>query len=325
MIEPRRVVLPTLVAAAVLVALTSCGGGAPSTSTPPSTIPATPDPGPGPGNEEVGSSSCPLGDGSPAAVCSEPRRGTARLAEPVQGAIDLLVSQRPELFDTRDEAVVGSGQYRVLDREAYLGGVVANLRAAGLCAQRDPDDYNYERIDVKADNDRSEAYDILLGSGHIRRGETHRETCTPAAFPVDRSHLPPAGSGCGAPYPPPITRFNAKVHFETGAYFVVDSTALVGPDAEYCASIGFTDARSFCPVRQEGSPERLACEAWRVGDAKDTGRPGPTWTRNGEYCTGPASGCENHPRNQHQVLDYAGGEYVMCAANGVCGSVTVVR
>jgi len=325
MIETRRVIPLIVVASPLFFVLTSCGNGSPSTSTPPSTVPATPDPGPGSGGGEVGSSSCPLGDGSPAAVCTEPRRGTARLVEQVQGAIDFLVSRKPEIFDTEDEAVPGSGQYRVLDREAYLGGVVANLRAAGLCAQRDPDDYNYERIDVKSDNDVSETYDILLGSGHVRRGETHRETCRPAAFPIDRSHLPPAGSGCGAPYPPPITRFNAKLHYEGGTYHILDSTALVGPDAEYCASIGFTDARSWCPVRQEGSPERYPCEAWSVGDAKDTGRPGPTWTRNGQYCTGPASGCENHPSNQHQVLAYAAGEYVMCAANGACGSLTVVR
>jgi hypothetical protein len=151
------------------------------------------------------------------------------------------------------------------------------------------------------------------GAPHGRRRLQGRRGSAPRPLPAP---FPPGGRA-RAPW---------RAHKESPiVYFVVDSTALVGPDAEYCASIGFTDARSFCPVRQEGSPERLACEAWSVGDAKDTGRPGPTWTRNGEYCTGPASGCENHPKNQHQVLDYAGGEYVMCAANGVCGSVTVQR
>jgi len=324
MFDARRPALALLLAGGSSLLLLSCGGGSPSTSTPPSTVSPSPDPTPGSGSGgDVGASSCPLGPGSPAAVCGEARRGSSVLAEDVQGAIDLLVTQKPGIFDTTDQA--GTGQYRVLDSEAYLDGVVANLRSAGLCAQRDPDDYNYERIEVKSSNELSETYDVLLASGHVRRGETHRETCTPASFPVDRGDAPPAGSGCGAPYPPPITRFNASVHVPGGTYDLLDSTALVGPDARYCAEIGFTDGRSWCPVRMEGSPERVACEAWSVGLARDTGRPGPTWTRDGHSCTGPASGCENHPHNQHQVLAYAAGTYEMCAENGVCGTLVVQR
>ena len=41
-----------------------------------------------------------------------------------------------------------------------------------------------------------------------------------------------------------------------------------------------------------------------MGYAKDTGRTGPTWTFNGNYCTGRASGCENHPTNQYELLVY---------------------
>ena len=56
----------------------------------------------------------------------------------VLGAMDLLVQQSPQLFDKSDESGTGTGQYRVLDKEAYLNGLVANLAAAGYCAQRDP-------------------------------------------------------------------------------------------------------------------------------------------------------------------------------------------
>lgn len=327
MFNVRRTPLAALAAGgSTILLLLSCGGGSPSRSTPPSTVSPSPDPTPGSGSGGgVGTSSCPLGDGSPAAVCREARRGSSTLVEEVRASLDLLLRQRPEIFDTSDEAGTGTGQYRVLDPEAYLEGVVADLRAAGLCAQRDPDDYNYERIQVKDGNERSETYDVLLASGHVRRGEMHRETCTPASFPVDRGNAPPAGSGCGAPHPPPISRFNASLHIPGGTYDLLDSTALVGPDAVYCAAIGFTDSRSFCPVRMEGSPERHACEAWSVGLARDTGRPGPTWTRNGQYCTGAESGCENHPHNQHQVLAYAAGTYEMCAENGVCGTLVVQR
>jgi hypothetical protein len=74
----------------------------------------------------------------------------------------------------------------------------------------------------------------------------------------------------------------------------------------------------------EGSDDRVACENWRVGIAKDNGRPGPTWTKSdGSYCTGQASGCENHPDNQYGLIVYTAGTYNVCAANGICGSVQV--
>jgi hypothetical protein len=62
-----------------------------------------------------------------------------------------------------------------------------------------------------------------------------------------------------------------------------------------------------------------------VGYAKDTGRPGPTWTVGGKFCTGKASGCENHPTNQHQLLVYASGTYQVCSQTGSCCSVEVER
>jgi hypothetical protein len=99
----------------------------------------------------------------------------------------------------------------------------------------------------------------------------------------------------------------------------------VGPDPDYCRAIGFTDGRGFCPVRPEGHPERAACEAYVTGIAKDTGRPGPTWTLEGHFCTGPASGCANSPENQYQLFVYKGGTYQACATNGVCGEVFADR
>jgi hypothetical protein len=60
-----------------------------------------------------------------------------------------------------------------------------------------------------------------------------------------------------------------------------------------------------------------------VGYAQDTGRTGPTWTRNGEFCDGEA--CENHPENQYLLWIYAGGTYKACVENGVCGTEKVDR
>jgi hypothetical protein len=144
-------------------------------------------------------------------------------------------------------------------------------------------------------------------------------TPTPSPSPTAE----PTPVSCGEPKPPAISRMNAKVHLIDKLYWTLDSTPLVGPNRDYCAAIGFTDARSFCPVRPEGHPERAVCEAEVVGLAEDTGRTGPTWTRNGQFCTGINSGCENDPDNQYALRVYwqGQGDYKACAKNGVCGEV----
>jgi hypothetical protein len=139
------------------------------------------------------------------------------------------------------------------------------------------------------------------------------------------SPAPPQGAGeCRDPLPGPLSQMNVKIHQRGDSRWTLDSTPLVGPDAAYCAKIGFTDGRGICPVRVEGSPEREACELYVVGRAADTGRPGPTWYLNGSLCTGKP-GCENHADNQYQVYAYGGGLYKACGTNGVCGDVQVDR
>jgi hypothetical protein len=106
---------------------------------------------------------------------------------------------------------------------------------------------------------------------------------------------------------------------------MLDATPLVGPDTDYCRQIGFTDGRAFCAVRVEGHPERSACEAAIVGRASDTGRAGPTWSANGKRCNGPDGGtsCTNHPENQYLCYVSGPGVFRACAANGLCGEVTL--
>jgi hypothetical protein len=139
------------------------------------------------------------------------------------------------------------------------------------------------------------------------------------------SPAPPQGAGdCRDPIPGPLSQVNVKVHQRGDSRWTLDSTPLVGPDAAYCAKIGFTDGRSMCPVRVEGNPEREACELFVMGRASDTGRAGPTWYVDGSLCTGKP-GCENHPDNQYQVYAYKGGLYKACGNSGVCGDVQVDR
>ena len=132
-------------------------------------------------------------------------------------------------------------------------------------------------------------------------------------------------AGCGEPAPPAVTQINVSVHGRQADRVVLDSTPLVGPSAAYCRQIGFTDGRLYCPVRPEGHPERLACEAARVGRAADTGRVGPTWSANGKRCNGAdgAASCLNHPDNQFLAFAYGAGRFRACAASGVCGEITL--
>jgi hypothetical protein len=148
----------------------------------------------------------------------------------------------------------------------------------------------------------------------------------PEAPPPDTSTPPPPdGSGCGEPYPPELLKINIAIHLRGPNFWTLDATPLVGPDPVYCAEIGFTDGRANCPVRPEGHPERTACETVLVGVAVDTGRPGPTWRRNGVLCNGLSSGCENDPDNQYLVRASGGGLYTACAQNGICGERNVDR
>jgi hypothetical protein len=143
------------------------------------------------------------------------------------------------------------------------------------------------------------------------------------AIPGDGDSGSPAD--CGEPIPPPLARINVKVHIREADRVTLDSTPLVGPDSSYCRAIGYTDGRSYCPVRLEGDPERLACEAARIGRASDTGRIGPTWTANGRPCQGAAAGasCQNHPNNQFLVFAYGEGTFRACSSGGVCGEVSL--
>lgn len=166
-----------------------------------------------------------------------------------------------------------------------------------------------------------------LGSAPVAPAPQPSATPTPGPEPEEPVPGSPGGGvdTCGEPQPPAVTRMAVKVHGSSGERSLLDSTPLVGPDADYCRAIGFTDGRTICPVRMEGSPEREACEAARVGRAADSGRPGPTWTANGKACLGPDGGasCLNHSENQYLVWAYGTGTFKACTATGVCGELVL--
>ena len=163
----------------------------------------------------------------------------------------------------------------------------------------------------------------VLGGPAPKPTPTPTSETTPQPNPTPGSTEGPGA--CGSPLPPALSTLNVKVHLRGAEAWTLDSTPLVGPDATYCAKIGFTDGRAVCPVRPEGNPEREACELYVTGRAADTGRPGPTWTFGGRFCTGRSSGCENSAENQYQLRAFQGGTFKACGRNGVCGEVEVDR
>lgn len=124
---------------------------------------------------------CLIGKGDPDATCID--RGAPELLAEVDAAIDALALQKPELFDRN--RVMGQDGYLVLDPAGFYQGVAAILRAKGLCAE-----WDFEALQVKNSQDRSETYDLLLANDHIRRGAgSFRATCTPASFPLEPSEV----------------------------------------------------------------------------------------------------------------------------------------
>jgi hypothetical protein len=312
-----RSTLPLAVIAVAAVAVlatwnSSCGGGSP-TSTPLTTLA----PSPAPTTTTTPGASCNLGQG--VVYPDECTRLSPQLFKDVEGAMDLLIKERPGIFDLTREHTPGSRAYLVLDREAYRKGLVANLQAAGLCAEVDLDDPYQQTIRAKDSNEFSEDYDVLLSNGFMRRGGgAYRQTCTPPNFPAPRPPgAPPVSSGCGRPFPPPIFKIACRDYLNAGDHHIIDSTPQVA-DSNYCRSIGYTDGRGLCAVRMEGAPDRDACEDWIVGIAKDTGQYGPTWTRvsDGSFCTDKASGCVHSPTSKYQLWVYEHGYYQVSSTKG---------
>jgi hypothetical protein len=177
---------------------------------------------------------------------------------------------------------------------------------------------------------------VLVACGGGAAYPTAPPAPVPTPVPVPSAtpdpDVPPAGSACGKPYPPPITRLRVKIHLKDRDYWTIDSTPLVGPDAAYCSSVGFTDGRTICPLRAEGAEDRSACEEWRAGTDQGTGKPGPTWSHI-EYGTGkvsscgsaPDAPCDHHPNGPFTVKAFRGGVYRVCTELGACGETDVDR
>ena len=149
---------------------------------------------------------------------------------------------------------------------------------------------------------------------------------TPAATPTPAEGLP-AGLVCD-PTPPPLLRVEVKVHASNGERSVLDSKPVVQNVDHYCDKVGFGNWK-FCDTRQEGDPQRTACDYLVMGKAEDTGRWGPTWYYVSDLCSVFPESCANHPDNQFLVIAKGKGIYEACASDdwplasngGRCGTI----
>lgn len=142
-----------------------------ATPTPSNPAPA-PAPTPTPSNPPPVQGSCSPGNGS-GQNCS---MTSPSFLNQVMAAIDQVGREVPSLFNFNDQR--GDKGWYVKDETRFHQEVVRVLRSYGLCAI-----FDGEEIAVKTSNAFSDQYDIILASGHVRRGSgSYRATCSPAWF-----------------------------------------------------------------------------------------------------------------------------------------------
>ena len=141
----------------------------------PTPVPGGPAPAPTPTPDAPApSGSCSLPASHPAnPVCTDE---SPQFLDQMETAITAVTTNHPEWFDFNSNRC--DNCYYVKNVDAYLNGVIKQLNKQSVCAMWDG-----EEMAVKGSNKASEQWDILLASGHIRRGpKAYRGVCRPAIF-----------------------------------------------------------------------------------------------------------------------------------------------
>jgi hypothetical protein len=143
------------------------------TPTPTPAPQATPTPEPNPAPPSGGSACGAPPNEPPNPVCS---LNPPLFLDEVQTAITRTEEKHPNLFDFNDRKCPDCPFVKNIDK--YIDYVLAELAAQGLCTYWDGDE-----IAVKRNNNRSEQYDPILSSGHVRWGDgSYRGDCQPSWF-----------------------------------------------------------------------------------------------------------------------------------------------
>jgi hypothetical protein len=158
----------TLVAVTLL--LPGCGSDNPVTPAPVAVAPS-PVPSASPG-ATAGAYGCALP--SLPDLHNECPKLTPQFSDIVNEAIDKTIAEHPSYFDL----TAPGPNYPVKDRSAYIGAVVKNIQAKGVCSREEK-----EEIQVKTTNAFNEQYNIWTSSGLVRHAPgAYITTCFPAQF-----------------------------------------------------------------------------------------------------------------------------------------------
>jgi hypothetical protein len=94
----------------------------------------------------------------------------------VDAALTWVTQNRPEFFDFNNKKC--DDCYFVKNVDGYVAEVQRYLSQQGICTLWDG-----EELAAKKTNDYSEQYDVLVASGHMRRGVgSYRGVCRPSWF-----------------------------------------------------------------------------------------------------------------------------------------------
>ena len=164
-----------LLALSAPILMGGCGDSSPTSGPAPVTPSASPTATPAPAPTPLPGLACNLGPGVANASCS---RDTPTHLNELDNAINLLIQQRPDIFNLNVQK--GGGSFLIRSQGQFYLGIMRNLEAKGLCSF-----FNGDEFQIKNSNDLDDAFDIVTGDSYIRRGAaSYRGTCYPASFPL---------------------------------------------------------------------------------------------------------------------------------------------
>ena len=118
---------------------------------------------------------CPL---APSHEIACGRESSGKYHGDVEGAIEQLQKEKPELFNF-NETAQGTNWPLVKDHDGYNNGLLAILTQKGYCARFDGEEIALKR----GSNTSSEQYDVNFQDKYIRTGSgIYRASCYPASF-----------------------------------------------------------------------------------------------------------------------------------------------
>ncbi len=184
-----------------------------------------------------------------------------------------------------------SGGRCIIDmtRQKWHAQVTAAIRMRGMCGtQHEP---NTDEIAIGASvTSILEGYHIYSerpnrpGTGTIVFApQANRPSWRIFGIDPDPNPTSPPTESCGLPEPPPVVKLKVRRHGGTPGAPKFDASGLVGPDADFCREVGYTDGRQNCTIRPDCSgpdcpfKDREVCERDIFGT--------PEWRSDGEIIT----------------------------------------